>query len=333
MPVVNSIRTTPGTDLQYFVNTVVQTGVANGTQNVNTVAGPPGPQGVGIKNLTITQSDSLLVILTDNTVVNAGLLPNGPTGPQGATGSKGDPGPQGPIGIQGIQGNPGPVGPIGQQGFPGVQGIKGDPGAQGPVGSTGVGIANVAISNTGTVSFTLTTNAVINAGTIPPGPTGPQGPVGSQGPVGASGPQGPVGATGPQGSTGAQGPTGSTGATGATGATGPQGPTFETVVPISGATGSVTLDMGSNNFFNVTLTGNTTFVLSNTTLTTRTYSAVIAVKQGSGGFTVSWPSTCITPNNATVTQSTTTGAVDLYTVLTYNGGVSYLLSPIGQNYS
>lgn len=67
---------------------------------------------------------------------------------------------------------------------------------------------------------------------------------------------------------------------------------------------------------------------------TRTYTAVVAIRQSSaGGGTVTWPAACVTPDNINFTQSATANAVDIYTVFTYNGGASYILTQIGQGYA
>lgn len=106
-----------------------------------------------------------------------------------------------------------------------------------------------------------------------PGPTGPAGEPG--GPAGATGPTGEQGAIGPTGPAGESvtGPTGAQGPAGALGATGPTGPAGESVTGPAGPAGAsaanptvVTLsysatlhtDASTGDFFDVTLTGNTT---------------------------------------------------------------------------
>jgi hypothetical protein len=363
MPLVNNVRTTPGSDVKFFANTTPDANSVAKVDAVPTVAGPPGPQGVGIRSITISDSDDLLFTLTDNTTIDAGTLPPGPTGPTGPTGVTGPPGPIGNIGPQGIKGDKGDTGATGTAGIPGVQGPKGDKGDTGLTGSVGPEgdhVTNAVINGSNHIIFTLSDNSTIDAGLLPPGPTGNAGPTGPQGPQGVDVanatingsnhliftlsnsavidagplPPGPTGGIGPTGPAGPAGPQGN--ASTVAGPAGPAGPNFETVVNLNTATGTVTLDLGSNSFYNLTLTGNVTIAFSNTALTTRSYTAVVSIKQnssGAGTFTVTWPGTCNTPGNVVYSQSTGLGATDLYTVFTINGGASYFLSQIGQLYS
>lgn len=388
MPTIDNIRTTPdGIATKYFVNNAVAANAVSKVDSVKTVSGPPGPQGVGIRYVTIANT-SLIVTLTDNSSINAGVLPAGPEGPTGPTGPTGPEGPAGPQGIQGIQGLRGDAGQTGLQGLAGAPGPKGDEGQTGPagVGLPGISVSNASVSNTSHLILTLTDNSTVDAGLLPTGPTGPvgsAGPTGPSGPTGKTGasisnatvngashliltisnavtattstidagllPTGPSGPSGPPGPTGTTGPAGGPGPTGSPGSTGPTGPaggpgpagspgpsglTYETVVSYPSATGGITLDLTSNNFFNIRMTGNITISFSSTPLTTRTYSAVIAIKQrATGGGSVTWPANCNTPGNMSYSQTTTADAVDIYTVFTYDAGVTYILTQIGQAYA
>jgi hypothetical protein len=396
MPNISDIRTTPGTAEKYFVQSTINSNAVPAPSQITTIAGPPGPEGVGIFSVDIDGNYDLIVTLTNNSSINAGTIPPGPPGPQGIQGPQGPVGPQGPIGLQGIQGITGATGSQGPQGLPGVQGPSGIGGTQGPQGN---GIASALINVSNSLILTLTNGQTVNAGVLPQrvGATGAQGPIGNgiqsgsisghtlfftltngqQIEVANSVPSGPMGSNGisivsaalvnqtpslpqptyhlilttsqvlydPTSMTdynvtldagafplGPQGPQGPIGNAGLNGAQGPVG--NENVVTVTSAYGSLSCDMGGNNFFNLTLQGNLSIVLTNCSLTTRTYSAVFAITQESptGGFTVTWPSTCYTPDGVTYTQSATAGATDLYTVLTYNGGHTFMLSQIGQNY-
>jgi len=366
MPNVNNIRTTPGTDVKYFVNNTVDANSVAKVDAVPTVAGPPGPQGVGIRSIIISQTDDLLFTLTDNSTINAGQIPPGPTGPIGPTGITGPPGPIGPIGPQGIKGDTGDTGPTGTAGIPGVQGPKGDKGDKGDAGDTGpegTHVTNATInSGNNHLVFTLSDNSTVDAGVIPPGPTGNTGATGSQGPAGPAGPAGSTGPTGPTGvgvssanvssttgiltfglSNGSQitagtVPPGPAGPTGPSGTQGPAGSNYETVIKLHWVNGTQTMDIGgdSNRFFDVRMNGNLNLSISNATLSSRTYSAVVAVRQSNAGastLTFSSAGTIVTPGHASYSQTSTSGAVDVYTVFTYDGGVTFLLTQIGQNYS
>ena len=56
---------------------------------IATVTGPPGPQGVGVREAALTSDGILSFTLTDNTSVIAGTVPLGPQGPQGPAGPPG----------------------------------------------------------------------------------------------------------------------------------------------------------------------------------------------------------------------------------------------------
>jgi hypothetical protein len=265
MPDIIKARLSNGQSPVYFQNGVTTVFTNATVDPVKVVSGPQGPQGESVVSATLT-GNNLSFTLTNNAIIQAGTVPNGPpgeTGPQGETGPAGEKGDQG---IQGLQGN------TGQQG---VSGPKGDQGVQGSQGDTG--------------------------------------PAGAQGPQGAQGIQGPQG---PQGATGAA------------------GQTYETVVNIGSAGATQTLNLASNNFYNITMTANLTISLTASPDALRTSTGVIAIKQGAaGGFTVTWPGSCITPGGVDFVQSTAPNAVDLYTVFSYNSGATWILTQIGQAYS
>jgi hypothetical protein len=313
MPNIDNVRTTPGSDVKYFTNTTVDANAVAKVNPVMTVAGPPGPQGISVRSIEIDGDNHLIITLSDDSIIDAGQLPPGPEGPQGATGPVGPAGPTGPQGPQGLTGPQGAQGATGSTGVPGATGPSGPQGPQGPQGDPGpegTHVTNATINGSNHLIFTLSDNSVVDAGVIPPGPTGA---------TGATGPQGP------------QGPIGNTGATGATG---PAGQTYDNVVVMAGATGAVNLNLNGNFFYDITLAGNITISFSGVTSSTRTYSAVIAIKQNNTTpRTVTWPAACITPLNSNFVQTTTLNAIDVYTVVTYNGGATYLLSQIGQDYS
>lgn len=195
-----------------------------------------------------------------------------------------------------MDGPTGPQGSVGPQGSQGVGGEQGIPGIQGVKGDQGI-----------------------------------QGPQGLQGIVGVTGATGPIG---PQGTKGDKGDKGDTGSTGATGATGPQGQTYEDLVIVAAATGSQVLDLSANKAFKLTLTGNITISFTGVSGTARTFEAVIMIKQnGSTSFTVTWPSTVKRHRGIAFAQSTTLNAVDMYSVVTMDGGTTYQLSQVGQNFS
>jgi hypothetical protein len=95
-------------------NTKINAGLAvgpkgeQGIQGIQGNTGPQGPQGdngISVTNAQIDSNSNLIITLSNNTTINAGLAV----------------GPKGEQGIQGIQGNTGPQGP---QGVPGKNGIS-----------------------------------------------------------------------------------------------------------------------------------------------------------------------------------------------------------------
>jgi hypothetical protein len=311
MPDIIKARLTDGQSPVYFVNGTVVANTPAKVDNIPTVVGPPGPQGVSVRSAAL-DGNTLSFTLTDNSIITAGTVPSGPQGPQGDTGPVGPQGAQGAQGIQGLKGDRGDIGPTGPTGAQGPQGPQGPQGAQGPAGPTG------AKGDTGNT-----------------GPAGPTGAQGVQGPSGAQGLPGNVGAQGPAGPTGASGPKGDTGLTGpqgSTGPAGPPGPTYENVVA-QVVSGSVNCDISGNNLYNYLLAGNVVLNFTGVANNTRTYNTVLAIKQGTAGnYTVTWPANCLTPNNQNITMTPTANAVDVYTIFTYDGGINFLLTPVATDY-
>lgn len=148
---------------------------------------------VGIENAYVDTDGDLIILLNDETIINAGKVVgdagiHGSMGPRGLQGERGPQGPQGPAGANGSAGEQGP------QGIPGPQGEKGDQGPQGIPGPQGER-----------------------------GPQGEQGIQGIPGPQGVAGEAGPIGLRGPQGERGEQGPQGERGLQGLPGPQGPRG--------------------------------------------------------------------------------------------------------------
>lgn len=95
----------------------------------------------------------------------------------------------------------------------------------------------------------------------------------------------------------------------------------------SSATGTVTLDLSTSNVFQVTLTGNTTFAFSNPPANTKVFSFTIIVTQdATGGRTITWPTSKKFAGGVTPPPTTAANAVDVWSVMTYDGGTSYIVS-------
>ena len=135
--------------------------------------GATGEAGVGIASADINAYGELVLIYTDGSDTNLGVV-------VGAKGEKGDTGAQGEKGDTGAQG---------------IQGEKGDKGDTGATGEAGVGVESVAINNDGELVIVYTNDDEINLGKVV-GPQGAQGIQGEKGDQGEQGIQGEKGDTG-----------------------------------------------------------------------------------------------------------------------------------------
>lgn len=113
----------------------------------------------------------------------------------------------------------------------------------------------------------------------------------------------------------------------ATGITGALTAYSESKVTNAAATGTVTLDLSTSNVFQNTLTGNTTFAFSNPPANTKLFSfTIITVQDATGGRTITWPASKKFAGGVTPPPTTAANAVDVWSVMTYDGGTSYIVS-------
>ena len=103
-------------------------------------------------------------------------------------------------------------------------------------------------------------------------------------------------------------------------------------VSTASATGATTLNLNNGNVFNLTLTGNATFTVSNAT-SGRACSFTIYLKQdATGSRTVTWPSGTKWSGGAP-TLSTAANAVDIVVLESLDGGTTWYGSLVGTNFS
>jgi len=101
----------------------------------------------------------------------------------------------------------------------------------------------------------------------------------------------------------------------------------ESKVTNATTTGTVTLDLSTSNVFHNTLTGNTTFAFSNPPANTKVFSfSIITVQDATGGRTITWPTSKKFSGGVTPPPTTAANAVDVWSVMTYDGGTSYIVS-------
>ena len=100
----------------------------------------------------------------------------------------------------------------------------------------------------------------------------------------------------------------------------------EYVSDVTTTSATTTLDLSTSNFFNVTVSRNTTLAFTNAP-SGRAYSFNVVLTQDStGGWTVSLPVSCKYPNGLAPTKTTTANSTDIWTFTTYNGGTTYMAS-------
>lgn len=93
------------------------------------------------------------------------------------------------------------------------------------------------------------------------------------------------------------------------------------------ATGTWTMDCGAANFFDLTLTGNITISPTNVPPSTRVWSGSIAAKQdATGGRTITWPTGTKWPGGVAPPATTTANAIDIWSIMTYDGGSTWIAS-------
>ena len=92
-------------------------------------------------------------------------------------------------------------------------------------------------------------------------------------------------------------------------------------------TGSYSLDCGATNFFDLTLTGNITIAPTNVPPATRMWAGTIAAKQDATGTrTITWPAGSKYPGGVAPPATTTANALDIWSLMTYDGGTSWIVS-------
>jgi len=100
----------------------------------------------------------------------------------------------------------------------------------------------------------------------------------------------------------------------------------------SGATH--TLDFENGNVHKLTLTANCTLTLSNPpTSGTAGSMTLILIQDGTGSRTLTWPASCKFAGGTEPTLTTDANAIDVLTLLTYDGGTSYLVFESGLDFS
>lgn len=108
----------------------------------------------------------------------------------------------------------------------------------------------------------------------------------------------------------------------------------ETYSAISSSSGTLTIDCESANVFQTTLTENvTTLTLSNPPASGTSYALTLKIVQDSTTRTFSWPASVNWADGTAPTLSTGSGAVDIFTLYTTDGGTNWYGFTGGQGFA
>lgn len=99
----------------------------------------------------------------------------------------------------------------------------------------------------------------------------------------------------------------------------------EAEVANTAATGTWTMNCAAANFFELTLTGSITISPSNVPANGRIWSGTIVAKQdATGGRTITWPTGIKWPGGSAPPATTTANAIDIWSLMTYDGGSTWV---------
>jgi hypothetical protein len=101
----------------------------------------------------------------------------------------------------------------------------------------------------------------------------------------------------------------------------------ESEISNTAVTGTYTLSCVASNFWDLTLTGNTTISPTGVPPSTRMWAGTIVAKQdATGGRTITWPAGSKYPGGVVPPATTTANAIDIWSLMTYDGGTSWIVS-------
>lgn len=90
---------------------------------------------------------------------------------------------------------------------------------------------------------------------------------------------------------------------------------------LTSSSGAVTFNMNTANHASLTLSENvTSFTFSNWTATGNLAGRVLRVIQGASAYTITWPAAVKWSGGVTPSLSSTNGAIDVFTFLSFDGG-------------
>jgi hypothetical protein len=92
------------------------------------------------------------------------------------------------------------------------------------------------------------------------------------------------------------------------------------------SSGTTILDLSTSNFFNLTLNSSTALTFSNAPSGRVVYFTIVAKQDATGSRAITWPGSAKYAGGLAPPQTTTANAVDVWNVLTYDGGSTYIVS-------
>jgi hypothetical protein len=100
----------------------------------------------------------------------------------------------------------------------------------------------------------------------------------------------------------------------------------ERLTALGSVTGAIGLDLSVSNFFTLTATGNITFSYSNAPSGRVFAFTIVFAQDATGGRTITWPSGTKWPGGSVPPATTTANAIDIWSVMTYDGGTTWIAS-------
>jgi hypothetical protein len=110
--------------------------------------------------------------------------------------------------------------------------------------------------------------------------------------------------------------------------------TYKETLTVANTGSAYTIDLSVTNSFELTLTANCTFTISNPPASGKLGSITLFLKQdATGSRTVTWPASVIWPGGTAPTLTTTASHVDVIVLTTTDGGTHYRAATSALNYS
>lgn len=98
----------------------------------------------------------------------------------------------------------------------------------------------------------------------------------------------------------------------------------EKSIAIAASTASTSVDLSTGTVFPVNLTASTTLAFTNPPASGKAFSfTIVAIQDATGGRSITWPAATKWPQGQQPPQNTTANSVNIYSLLTWDGGSTY----------